>query len=312
MSFHTPLLLLCLAAVPLAIVAYALAQRRARRYAVRFPATATVAAVLTRTPGWRRHVPVALFAAALAILVVALSRPEATVAVPVEEASVMLVTDSSGSMRAADVQPSRLDAARSAAEKFLEDVPDQVKVGVVGFSDTPGTVIRPTVDRKEARSALDQLSADGGTATGDALLAALDALKPANGARKPPSAIVLLSDGARTAGADPVAAAHAARKARVPVYTVSLGTQDGIVETPRGALSVPPDPEAMAAVANASGGKSFSVDDGDELSAVYERLGSRIGTKDEKREITVAFTAAGAALLGLALVSSLRRFARLP
>ena len=312
MSFQAPPFLLCLAAIPLVIAAYAVAQRRARRYAVRFPAAATVAAVLPSMPRWRRHVPVALFAAALTALFVALARPEATVAVPVEEASVMLVTDSSGSMRATDVQPTRLDAARGAAEKFLDDVPDQMKVGVVGFSDTPGTVIRPTDDRGETRDALDALTADGGTATGDAMRAALDALKPADGARKPPSAIVLLSDGARTTGADPVAVAQDARKEGVPVYTVSLGTEDGTVETPRGPLSVPPDPDAMAAVAKASGGSSFSVDDGDELASVYERLGSQIGTKDEKREITVGFTAAGAALLGLALVSSLRRFARLP
>ena len=141
MSFQAPPFLLCLAAIPLVIAAYAVAQRRARRYAVRFPAAATVAAVLPSMPRWRRHVPVALFAAALTALFVALARPEATVAVPVEEASVMLVTDSSGSMRATDVQPTRLDAARGAAEKFLDDVPDQMKVGVVGFSDTPGTVI---------------------------------------------------------------------------------------------------------------------------------------------------------------------------
>jgi Ca-activated chloride channel homolog len=312
MSFQAPLFLLCLAAVPLAIAAYALAQGRARRYAVRFPAAGTVAAVLPRTPAWRRHLPVALFACALAALFTALARPEATVAVPVEEASVMLVTDSSGSMRASDVDPTRLDAARGAANRFLDEVPDETLVGVVGFSDSANTVIRPTDDRSAARDALDGLAADGGTATGDAMQAALDALKPDDDSRKPPSAIILLSDGARTTGKDPIDVAKAAGKADIPVYTVSLGTRDGTVDTPNGSLSVPPDPGAMAAVAEASGGQSFSVDDGDELRSVYERLGSQIGTKEEKREITVGFTAAGAVLLGLALMSSLRRFARLP
>jgi Ca-activated chloride channel family protein len=311
MSFQAPLFLLFLAAIPVTIAAYVLSQGRARRYAVRFPAAATVAAVLPRTT-WRRHIPVALFTAALATLFVALARPEATVAVPVEEASVMLVTDSSGSMRANDVDPTRLDAARNAADKFLGQVPDQTRVGVVGFSDAPNTVIRPTDDRDTAREALDRLSADGGTATGDAMQAALDALKPAKGTRTPPSAIVLLSDGARTTGKDPVAVARAAKKAGIPVYTVSLGTDNGAVETPQGPLSVPPDPEAMAAVAQASGGESFSVSDGDQLSKIYERLGSQLGTKHEKREITVGFTAAGGILLALALAGSLRRFARLP
>jgi Ca-activated chloride channel homolog len=240
-------------------------------------------------------------ALAVAGLVLALARPETTVAVPVEQASVVLVTDTSRSMTATDVSPDRLQAARAAAERFLDEAPEELRVGAVAFSDTARVLAPPTTEHDDVRYALQTLTADGGTATGDGLAAALESLD-----RRAPTAVVLLSDGKQTAGRDAVTVA---REGRVPVYTVALGTPDGVVD---GNMPVPPDPEALREIAQASGGQAFEASDGDELTAVYERLGSQLGTREETREITAAFAAAGILLLGGALVGSVRGFGRLP
>ena len=312
MSFQSPLFLLGLAVVPLALAALVLARRRPARYVVRFPATPTLAAILPTQSAWRRRVPPALLALALGALVLALARPEATVAVPVERASVVLVTDTSGSMEATDVAPSRLSAAQAAAERFLDRVPDALQVGLVGYADAPHTVLAPTQDREQVRTALEGLVPDGGTATGEALASALRTLGK-RGKDSPPAAVVLLSDGATTAGRDPLAVAREARAARVPVFTVALGTTDGMVETPDGrVLPVPPDPEALREIARLSGGRAFTAEDANALDSVYEQLGSRIGTRPERREISAGFAAAGLLLLAGALGTSLRWRGRLP
>jgi Ca-activated chloride channel homolog len=311
MSFQAPIFLLGLAVVPLALAALALARRRPARYVVRFPALPTLAQVAPRGPRWRRIVPPALLCLALSGLALALARPETTVAVPIEQASVVLVTDTSGSMNAADVEPSRLDAARDAAERFVDRVPDELRVGLVAFSDAPHTVLRPTHDREAVEGAIERLRADGGTATGDALDSALRAL----GTREedsPPAAVVLLSDGATQSGRDPADVAREAAAADVPVYTVALGTAEGQVESNGQVLRVPPDPEALREVAQLSGGVAFAAEDADALDEVYERLGSQIGTREEKREISAGFAAAGLLLLGGSLAASLRWRGRLP
>ena len=312
MSFQAPVFLAGLIAIPLALAALALARRRPARYVVRFPALPTLQAVLPRTPRWRRAVPTALLCLALAGLVTALARPEATVAVPVEKASVVLVTDTSGSMNATDVSPTRLTAAQRAAERFLGRVPKSLQVGLVAYADGPHTVVRPTQDRAEVKNTLQALQAEGGTATGDALASALQALGP-RGKKAPPAAIVLLSDGASQSGQDPNTVAQQAKAAGVPIYTVALGTPDGVVQAPDGQLlQVPPDPEALQQIAQTSGGRAFTAQDADALDSVYETLGSRIGTKKEKREISAGFAAAGLLMLGGALFTSLRWRGRLP
>jgi Ca-activated chloride channel homolog len=306
MSFQAPIFLAGLIAIPLALAALALARRRPARYVVRFPALPTLQAVMPRTPRWRRIVPTALLCLALAGLVTALARPEATVAVPVEKTSVVLVTDTSGSMNATDVSPTRLAAAQRAAERFLGRVPKSLQVGLVAYADGPHTVVRPTQDRDAVKTTLEQLQAEGGTATGDALASALEALGQ-RGKKAPPAAIVLLSDGASQSGQDPNAIAQQAKAAGVPIYTVALGTPDGVVQAPDGQLlQVPPDPEALRQIAQTSGGRAFTAQDSDALDSVYETLGSRIGTKKEKREISAGFAAAGLLLLGGALFTSLR------
>ena len=309
MSFAAPLFLLGLLALPLGAALHVLAQRRRRRYAVRFPGAPMAAIAAAASPRWRRLAPTALLAAGAGALVLALARPEATVAVPVEQASVVLVTDTSRSMTATDVAPDRLEAARSAAGRFLEEAPDELRVGAVSFSDTARVLQPPTTEHEQVGAALGSLVADGGTATGDGLDAALDLLEPDDGEERPPAAVVLLSDGAQTTGRDATEVAQEARQQRVPVYTVALGTPDGVVD---GTLRVPPDPEALAQIAQASGGESFEVTDGDELAAVYERLGSQLGTREETREVTAAFAGAGILLLGGALAGSVRWFGRLP
>jgi Ca-activated chloride channel homolog len=309
MSFAAPLFLLGLLVIPLGVALHLLALRRRRRFAVRFPGVPVAAAAAPAAPGWRRHVPATLLALATTGLVLALARPEATVAVPVEQASVVMVTDVSGSMQATDVAPNRLQAATSAAEDFLDEAPEELRVGLVAFSDISRVLQTPTTDHEQVRAALGELTANGGTATGDGIDAALSAINPNQADDRPPAAIVLLSDGAATAGRDPVEVAREAGRQDVPVYTVALGTPDGVVQ---GNLRVPPDPEAMRQIAEASGGQAFEASDGDQLAAVYERLGSQLGTREETREITAAFAAAGLLLLGGALVGSVRWLGRLP
>ena len=314
MSFAAPMDLIGLVAIPLALLAYAIAQRRRRRFAVRQPGVPALAELVGSTPLWRRHLPPALFALALAVLAVALARPEATVAVPVERASVVLVTDVSGSMRATDVEPSRLGATQEAARNFLRGVPAQLRVGAVSFSSATVATQRPTQDRVGVQTFVDELVADGGTATGEGLADALELFEKEDGQRRPPAAVVLLSDGKTTLGRDPVEVAREAGRRRIPIYTASLGTDEGVVTVgPFGQrLAVPPDPETMRRIARESGGRAFAVDQADELSTVYERLGRRIGTKPKKREITPWFGAGGMVLLVSAAGSSLRRFGRLP
>lgn len=316
MSFQSPLFLLGLVLVPLLVAAFLIAQRRRRRYAVRFPGVSTLAALAPATRSWRRYVPLALFALALSGLVLALARPQTTVAVPDEQASVVLVTDVSGSMRAEDVDPTRLEAARRAAERFLDRVPEQLQVGAVTFSNSAQALQSPTDDHQAVRQALAALTADGGTATGAGLRAALEDLRtarPGTNGRRPPGAIVLLSDGEATDGEAGFVAAAEARRLRIPIYTVALGTPDGVIELPTGQqLQVPPDPEALERIARTSGGQAFSAEDADELDAVYERLGSQIGTREERREITAGFAGGAMVLLAAATVLSLRWFGRLP
>lgn len=315
MSFADPTWLWALAIVPLAIAALAVSRRRARRYAIRFPAAQSLKLAARATPAWLRHLPAAAALAAAAALVLALAKPQRTVAVPVDRASIVLVTDHSRSMLAEDVDPDRMTAAKRAARTFLDQLPDQVRIGAVAFSDFPDAIQAPSQDHSEARQVIDRQIADGATATGDALSSAVDLLRrERQGPRKSPAAIVLLSDGKTTVGRNPVAVAGEAKRIGIPIYTVSLGTTDATVPNPGLGPPLPatPDPETLAEIARTSGGRSFSAEDDQELSTIYRTLGSRLGTKNEKREVTSAFAAGGLVLLLGAAALSIRRGARLP
>jgi Ca-activated chloride channel homolog len=319
-SFAAPLVLICLAAIPVLVALYGVHLRDRRRAAAAFAAPALTASVAPHRPRWRSHVPMLAFLLALAILILAAARPQKTIAVPVERASIMLVTDVSGSMQATDVRPTRLAAARAAAKRFVAKVPKSVNVGVMALSSKPRVLASPTRDRVAIGAALDQLAPRGGTGTGEAIQAATRILNRAPGVngKRPPAAIVLISDGSSTGDIDPVAAAQAARKLRIPIYTVALGTAQGTITVPRpgGAggtetRRVPPDPQSLSEIAKASGGKAYTAADADKLKDVYERLGSLLGTKKEKREITAGFAGGGLALLLLGAAMSLRWFGRL-
>jgi Ca-activated chloride channel family protein len=313
MSFATPIALLGLLLVPLGAAAYLWRSRRPRRDVVRFPAAPTLVAITASEPRWRRHVPAALLALATIALSLALARPETTVAVADREASVMLVTDASGSMASTDVEPSRLEAVRSAANDFLDRVPKDLRVGAMSFAQTPLATTRPSTDRAEVRDLIDSLSANGGTGTGDALQSALEIVRP-RGARDrdKPAVIVMLSDGRATSGRDVVAVAQRAKQLRVPVYTVALGTPDGTVPGNGAPFPVPPDPDTMRRVAEISGGRFFPVEDSTRLSEIYRRLGVQIGSHQEQRQASVVFVAAGLTALLAALALSIRRAPALP
>ena len=316
-SFQSPTWLLALVLVPLAIAGYVALQRRRRGDALRFASLATLASVAPASPGWRRHVPAALLALALLTLALALARPEATFSVPRERASVMLVTDTSGSMAAQDVEPDRLTAAKEAANAFLDEVPDKIRVGLVAFSSTSAVLQTPTTDRPAVRDALQTIQPGGGTATGDGIEAGLRALNAQNlnrsAAERIPGAIVLLSDGKATSGANPSGVAQMAREARVPIYTVALGTQEGTIITPDGQeLNVPPDLDALREIAQISGGLFFDAPSAEALQSAYADLGSRLGTEPEVREVTNAFAGAGLLLLVAGSALGLLWFGRLP
>ena len=205
MTFAEPVLLLAVLIAPLALAAQLIAGRRARRDAVRFTAIPSLKLAVSSVPAWRRHVPPALALAALAALAMALAKPQRTVAVPLERASIVLVTDHSRSMLAGDVQPDRLTAAKAAARTFLGQIPARVRVGVVTYSDEPDAVHAPSENHRAIRDVIDQQAADGATATGDALQTAVDTLtQDRRDGHRAPAAIVLLSDGKTTAGRDPV------------------------------------------------------------------------------------------------------------
>ncbi len=325
MSFAWPIALTGLALVALALLAYLVAQRRRKRYVVRFTNLDLLENVVADSPRWRRHIPAVLTLLALSALVVGMARPQVAVAVPRQEATVILAMDSSGSMTATDVQPDRMTAAREAASSFVDGLPNGFRVGVVSFSNEADVVVPPTADHDEALRGLSALRADNGTALGDAIarsvdlgVTSLDEQLAAAKDSETPVVVLLLSDGANTTGDyEPLEAAQKAKDAGVPVYTVALGTDEGTVQGPDGyggfrTIRVPPDPETLSRVAELTGGKFFEAADQDALKSVYDEIGSQVGVEHKQRELTVFFTAAGAALLLLGGALSTLWFGRIP
>ena len=316
MSFREPLLLAGLVVVPLALLAYWRAQRRRRRYAVRYPAVDVLASVAGRARG--RHLPALLTLLSLAALGIALGRPEHTIAVEQRQGTVMLVHDTSGSMQATDVAPDRLSAAREAARALVRTLPEEFRLGVVSFNTRVEQVSEPTTDRSQVLRALDSLEVEGGTAMGDGLRLGIEAIRtPVIGVdgrpQRLPGAIVLLSDGASTKGEDPRRVADVARGLKIPVYAVALGTQNGTLEQPDGSRSpVPPDIATLESIARTTSGRFFTAPTERDLEAVYANLGRGLAKREEKREVTAAFAGGGLALLLAGIVTGLLRTGRLP
>jgi Ca-activated chloride channel homolog len=317
MSFAAPLVLVALLAVPVLINLYVILQRKRQAAAAAFVTPAMADSVAPKRPGWRRHVPMAIFALALAVLIVAAARPQKSVAVPVNNAAAVLANDVSSSMAATDLAPTRLGAAERAGVHFLSTVPSSARVGLLQFNQRATVLQSPTTDRELVKSALSQLRASGHTAIGDGILTGLHMLSslPKQNGKSPPGAIVLLSDGTSTNGADPLAAARQAHAQHVPIYTVVLGTDGGRIKVRQHGRvvneRVPPSPQQLAQVARLSGGEAFTVADTSKLNQVYAHLGAQISHKHVKHEITASFAGGALVLLLLGSVFSLRWFGRL-
>ena len=338
LSFAWPLAFFALLLIPAAAVFYWWVQKRRSKYAVRFTNLDLLANVVDRTPDVRRHVPPVLLLAALALLIFGLARPQTTEKTPKEEATVILVTDVSGSMNAEDVEPTRLTAAKESAHDLVDTLPEKFQVAVVAFSTNVRTVVPPTNDRDLIFRGIDSLTAVGGTAMGDAIVQALDIGVPPEpvddtttpgGASPSPSAvpvdpdaqkpaiIVLLSDGFNSTGnIDPIDAANEAFGKNVPIYTVALGTPDGFVDITQNGrtqrVRVPPDIDTLTAIAEITGGKFFNAPNAGQLDDIYKDLGSKIGFDESKRDQTHWFAGAAAVFMLAGAGLSLAWFNRFP
>lgn len=322
MTLAAPERLWFLLGVVALLAAYLLAQRRRRRHAVRFAALPLLARVAP-DPGWRRHVPAALFLLMVVLLVVAFARPQADVRKPREQATVVLAIDISGSMLATDISPDRFTVARKAADRFVSQLPAKYRVGLVPFSSTATVAVPPTTNRAVVREAIAALNPDGGTAIGDALISSVDSSQQAIGrtledpgtppsadgtAQRIPARVVLLSDGANSLGHPVEDGIKAAVADHVQVSTIAYGTDSGHI----GVQPVPVDRETLAQIADQTGGRAYTAASADELDAVYRNLGSSIGYRIERTEITSWFVGFGLVAALLAALASLRFTGRLP
>ena len=277
MSFQSPLALIGLVLVPVLVGLYVLRERRRQSYATRFTTPALLPNLVGATPGWRRHLPLALFLVALAAMIVGVARPHASLSVKREEATVLIAIDSSLSMSSQDVRPSRLAAAKSAAKAFVEGMPKKFRVGVIGFAGRAYVALPPTEDRGLVRSALNSLKSGEGTALGDAVALGtrLARAERTSDGLIPPTAMLVISDGAQMSGrTSPDVAASQARSQHIPVYTIVVGTPDGVVNVPvaggyQAQLRVPPSPDTLRTVARVTGGQFFTAPDAARLRQIY-------------------------------------------
>jgi Ca-activated chloride channel homolog len=316
MSFLSPERLLLLLAVLVLAGLYAAVQFRRRQYAVRFTNLELLASVAPRFPGWRRHATALAFLAALSTFIVAFAQPARAEKVPRERATVVLAIDTSLSMEATDVSPTRFQAAKDAAKEFVELLPDTINLSLVSFDGSAIMRVAPTLDHQAVQDTIDGLELHQQTAIGDAIrasIAAIDLVPTDAEGTRPPGAVVLLSDGDTTVGTPNDVAAEEAREAEVPVSTIAFGTPNGYVEVPgAGLTNVPVNEEALREIAQTTEGNFFSAATEEELKAVYENIGSSVGYEEEDREITAWFVGLGLLLLVATAAGSLAWFSRLP
>jgi len=318
MHLESPFALLLLLLVPGALAGHALLWRRRMRYAIRFTNLDVLEGVAARSSPWRSRLTVALFAAAIAALCVAAARPTVTTADATKGSTVVLVVDTSRSMEATDVTPTRLDAAKTAVDRFLDRVPRSVRVGLVSFSDEPTVLVAPTSDHRRVRDGVALLTLGGGTAIGDSLARAVQLGRPSVPTARPSSAIVLVSDGSQTRGTlTPLAGARRALRANMPVYTIALGTDDGMTELrtidERKQIAIaPPDRDTLGRIATTTYGGFFDAPTAGRLETIYGDLGAAVVTVDRRHDLAAGFLGAGLALLaGAALLGTAWR-PRLP
>lgn len=313
---------LLLVVVPLALaVGYGLGQQRRSVYALRFTNLDLLDEVAPEKPGWKRHAPAFALLLALLALVLGLARPTRAAEVPVELATVVIAFDTSISMQAVDVAPSRLLAAQEAARVFLDDVPEQVRVGLVTFAGTAIARVAPTTDRGAVERAIDNLSLAEGTAIGEAILTAVEvvttdletlAAERPEGEELPPATIVVMSDGDTTAGRPNAVGVELAREAGIPVNTIAFGTAGGVIEFFGDVVPVPVNEPALREIARQTGGEFFDADSAEQLTDVFQTIGSAVGVTTEQVDISGWFMAAALVFGTAAGAGSLRWFSRLP
>lgn len=318
MSFAAPLVLLGLIALPALAALYVVEQGRRARAMAAFVNSSLLASVAPRRPGWRRHAPYALLGVGLVALLLAAARPQRPVQQSITGATVMLVNDTSASMTADDVKPSRLAAAKQAATSFLKHVGTSTQVGSIAFARHVLLLQSPTTDHSLTRSAVAAIKpGGGGTAMGNALTQALNSIKsaPKLGNRHPPGSVILISDGAANIGSNPVAVAAQAKRHKVKIFTISIGTAHGVAEIPhRGGATrtpVPVDPTELGQIAAASGGHAYRAPDSATLRSIYDALAKVLGHRRVEQSLTGFFAGAGLVLVALGAALSLFWFARL-
>ncbi|MBK8527188.1 MAG: VWA domain-containing protein [Rubrivivax sp.] len=344
MSFEWPHLLWLQAALPLLVLLYLWILKRRRRSTVRLASVQVARLAMGKGPGWRRHVPPLLLLLALSALLLAVARPLATITLPMAERTILLAMDVSGSMRAEDVKPNRLVASQEAAKAFVKALPREVRVGVVSFAGTAAVVQAPTTSRDDVIAAIDRFQLQRGTATGSGIILSLATLFPDHGIEiqhvtgqrnfpgkpigkdsrddKPrftpvlpgsyaSAAIIMLTDGQRTTGPDPLDAAKMAAERGVRVYTVGMGTTSGeIIGFEGWSMRVRLDEETLKNISVLTHGEYFYAGTAEDLKKVYESLSSRMVVERKETEITAIFAGLGALLAVLAAGLSLWWFGR--
>jgi Ca-activated chloride channel family protein len=349
MRFLWPHLLWLLAAVPVLVALYLYLLNRRKKAAIRFASLGIVKAAMGPGQRLRRHIPPALFLLAMIAILLAAARPSAVITLPTETRTIVMAIDVSLSMRASDVQPNRLAAAQSAAKAFIQEQPDDVRIGLVSFAGTAAITQAPTQNREDMIAAIDRLHLQRHTALGSGLIVSLAALFPDAGIDieqyvlrpggrdaprpKPPAepradarpftpvppgsntsaAIILLTDGRRTIGPDPLEVAKMAAERGVRVYTVGFGTPEGGQAQFEGySMFMAFDGETLKAIAEITKGEYFQAGSESDLRKVYEGLNARYVLERKETEIAALFAAAAALLAvvaGLLSVSWFGRFA---
>jgi Ca-activated chloride channel homolog len=293
MSFLNPERLWLLLLIPVLVGAYVVLQRRRRHYALRFSNLALIDSVLPRRPQWRQHVAVGLGLLTLAGLIFCFARPSEVqkVKARVNRPQVVVICiDTSLSMGANDVSPTRLGAAEAAAKTFLDKLPTRFEVALVSFSQGADVQVPPTTNRQQISDAVDRLVLGKFTATGEGIYSSLDVIKQArSGAATLPAAVVLLSDGTQTIGRSALDAAREAKQLKVPVYTVALGTSNGFINNDGRQIAVPVDRGQLREIAELSGGKAYDAETPNDLNLAYNDVGQRLITVNERRDVTAKY-----------------------
>jgi Ca-activated chloride channel family protein len=339
MSFDWAIMLWLLLLVPVLIVAYIIAQRRRQQYAVRYASLSLVKEALGRGPGIRRHIPPILFLIGVTIMIIALARPAATVFLPSQQGTVILTIDVSGSMQADDLKPTRLEAAKNAARAFVDKQPATVHIGIVAFSDNAAIVQAPTADRAAILSAINRLTPQRGTAIGRGILTSLDAVFEDPTAQPTPpqvqdslsqpqptptptpvpagsfasAIVVLLSDGESNVGPRPLDVVDQATNRGVRIYTVGVGSPEGVVLHISGrSIRVRLDEATLKSIADQTHANYFRATNETDLQDIYNNLSTRLVFEAKKQELTAFFTAGAMVFFLIAGALSLLWFNRLP